>query len=99
MSSKRPWPIRLDPDILEEVQKISEVTNLPQVEVIRQMVAAGVRVIKENGYKLTLPLKLELADEEHLKTSSSSTSASSSGAPRRKSADALGDAPQKKAAS
>ncbi len=65
---KPPRQIRLDPDILEEVQKISEVTNLPQVEVIRQMVAAGVRVIKQNGYKITLPLRLELAKDVELKT-------------------------------
>jgi hypothetical protein len=97
--SKRPWPLRLDQDILDEVQKISEVTNLPQAEVIRQMVAAGVRVIKANGYKLTLPLKLELIKEEDPKNSSSSTSGSGGGAGRKKMGDALGEAAQKKAAS
>lgn len=53
---QHPKGIRLDPDVLAEVQKIAEVTGLPQTEVIRQLVSAGARAIKENGYKLPLPL-------------------------------------------
>lgn len=57
---KPPHQLRLDPETDAEVETIAKATGLPKVEVMRQMVAAGVKVIKANGYKLTLPLRLKL---------------------------------------
>lgn len=54
----------------EEVDKIAELTGLSQVEVMRQMVRAGCAAIKENGYKLSLPLKLEVQEEAQKKSRS-----------------------------
>ncbi|MDB6022971.1 MAG: hypothetical protein JWQ04_2828 [Pedosphaera sp.] len=62
VNKKNPRGIRLDPDIDEEVKKIAELTDLPESEVIRQMVGAGVRAIKKNGYKLELPLLLKVIE-------------------------------------
>lgn len=61
---QHPKGIRLDPDVAAEVQKISEVTGLPQTEVIRQLVNAGARAIKDNGYKLPLPLGFRAYEAE-----------------------------------
>lgn len=60
---RSPARIRLDPEIEDEVKTIAEATGLSQVEVIRQMVRAGAQAIKANGYKLTLPLKLEVSGQ------------------------------------
>lgn len=88
---KTPHQLRLDPDIDDEVKKIADVTGLPQIEIMRQMVTAGVKVIKANGYKLTLPLKLELAPDETPKNSSSSTLGLGGGVARKGTGDAQGE--------
>lgn len=55
-----PRQVRLEQETDAEIKKIAEVTDLPEIEVIRQAVKAGVRAIKENGYKLPLPLQLRV---------------------------------------
>lgn len=59
-----PSHIRLDEATEAEIKKIAEVTGLSQIEVIRQLVKAGIAAIKEAGYELRLPLKLRVLIDE-----------------------------------
>ena len=72
-----PRQVRLDDDIEAEIKKIAEITSLPQIEVIRQLIKAGVFAGKDIGYQLPLPLRMKVLESERPKTSSNSTSASS----------------------
>jgi len=63
---RTPRQVRLEPETEAEIQKISEVTDLPQVEIIRQTIKAGVAAIKANNYKLPLPLSLKIVQNESL---------------------------------
>ena len=57
-----PRQVRLEEDLESEIKKIAEVTDLSQIEIIRQTIKAGVLAIKANGYKLPLPLRLQVAE-------------------------------------
>ena len=59
-----PRQVRLDDDIEAEVKKIADATDLPQIEIIRQMIRAGVLAIKENDYDLPLPLRLKVLSKK-----------------------------------
>jgi hypothetical protein len=87
-----PKQVRLDPEIESEVKKIAEVTNLTDIEIIRQMVRAGVLAIKNNGYKMELPLQLEVMADPAKKLSTSSAKYQE----HRAEFNETKDAPQKK---
>lgn len=59
-----PVQVRLEAKIESEIEKISEITGLTKSEIIRQCAAAGAKAIAKNGYKLTLPLNLEITTQE-----------------------------------
>lgn len=63
-AKKHPHQLRLDPDVDAEVKAIADETGLSQIEVIRQMVGAGAKAIKENGYKLPLPLHFKVTEKK-----------------------------------
>ena len=52
-----PRQVRLEEETEAEIRKIAEITGLPQIEIIRQAVRAGVRAIRENNNELPLPLR------------------------------------------
>ena len=72
---RTPRQLRLDGDTDKEVKKIADVTGLSQIEIIRQAVRAGVQAIKDNNYKLPLPLKLQVVAESEASVFPPGTSA------------------------
>lgn len=63
-----PRQLRLDDEVEKEVKEIAKLTKLPEIEIIRQMVSAGVSAIKANGYKLPLPLRLTIIGADSVDT-------------------------------
>ncbi len=87
-----PRQVRLDEDVEAEIKKIAEVTSLSHIEIIRQTIKAGVLAIKENGYRLPLPLHLNVAEEapknlskSNLRSGSADAGATASESPLKKS--------------
>jgi hypothetical protein len=67
-----PRQVRLEKDLEDEIKKIAEVTALPQIEIIRQVIKAGIQAVIESGGELHLPLRLKVIEREIPKASSSS---------------------------
>jgi hypothetical protein len=49
---------------LEDVAKTAERTGLKKVEVMNRMMAAAIKAVRENGYRLSLPLEFQIVEEE-----------------------------------
>ncbi|MCX6922869.1 MAG: ribbon-helix-helix domain-containing protein, partial [Verrucomicrobia bacterium] len=69
-----PKQVRLDEEIEAEIKKIADVTGLSEVEIIRQMVKAGVVALKEIGYTCPTPLRVKVIPSEEPKQASQAIS-------------------------
>ncbi len=56
-----PRKIRLLESDEPDIKKIAEVTKLSEVDIVSLAVSAGIRAIKENDYKMNLPLQFKVA--------------------------------------
>lgn len=55
-----PRKIRLFQSDEPDIKKISEKTGLSEVDILSLACAAGIQAIKENDYKINLPLKFKV---------------------------------------
>lgn len=56
-----PRKIRLLESDGPDIKKIAEATGLSEVDIVSLAVSAGIKAIKENDYKLNLPLQFKVA--------------------------------------
>lgn len=47
---------------LEALQKLAEVLEIPQTEIMSRIMTAGIRAIREAGNRMPLPLKFEVVE-------------------------------------
>jgi len=57
----KPVSVRLSPQVRNTVKELADSTGLLQAQVYDQILRAGCKVIEENGMRMELPLKFQLA--------------------------------------